>query len=172
MTTATPDTTDDDIYALATRIVAQLTYRRERIAVAESLTGGLLAAAITAAPGASDVFTAGIVAYLPETKTALLGVPASIIDTAGVVSKPVAEAMAVGAAEHGNADWGIGTTGVAGPAAHGGRPPGDVVIGLRSPDGSVHSVEHRLNGDRGTVRRQSVAAALRLLLTGMTDVAN
>src|SRR5690606_38817435 len=89
----------------ADAVVAELRRRGQLLASAESLTGGLVAAAFTAVPGVSAVFTSGVVAYTPDRKTALLGVPAELITDAGVVSGEVAAALALGAARVGAAHW-------------------------------------------------------------------
>lgn len=144
-------------------VVAELRRRGQLLACAESLTGGLVAAAFTAVPGVSAVFTTGVVAYTPDRKTALLGVPAELITAAGVVSGEVAAALALGAARVGAAQWGIGTTGAAGPESHGGQPPGTVWIAVAEPDGTVTPRRLTLPGDRDDVRRDTVTAAVRLL---------
>lgn len=160
----------------ASAIVTELTRRGQTVACAESLTGGLVAAALTAVPGASAVFTAGIVAYTPRAKTALAGVAAELIDTAGLVSGEVAWALALGARRHGGADWGIGTTGAAGPESHDGQPPGTVWIAVAEPTGDVRSRQLTLPGGRDDVRRDTVTAVLgmlseRLGLAGRENVA-
>lgn len=148
----------------AADIVAALKRRGQHLACAESLTGGLFAAAVTAAPGASAVFTAGIVAYTPRMKTELLGVPVEVIDSAGVVSREVAAALALGARDRTGADWGVGTTGAAGPEAHGGQPPGTVWIAVADPSGEVTARKLALSGGRAEVCRATVEAAKGLLM--------
>ncbi|GAA4924591.1 nicotinamide-nucleotide amidase [Stackebrandtia albiflava] len=148
----------------AADVVTRLRDDDRSLAVAESLTGGLLAASLVEVPGSSAVFTAGVVAYTPHMKTRLLDVPAALIDTHGVVSAEVAAALAVGARRRGEADWGIGTTGAAGPEPHGGQPPGTVWLAVAGPDGEPVARGHHLPGDRAQVRNASVELALRLLL--------
>lgn len=150
----------------AGEIVEALTRRGQCLAVAESLTGGLVAGELTAVPGAGSVFTAGFVAYVPQMKIALLGVPADLIETAGVVSRDVASAMAVGARRHGLADWGIGTTGAAGPDSHGGQEPGTVCVAVAGPDG-VTSESRVFQGGREHVRRETTRLSLDLLADGL-----
>src|SRR5579863_10776814 len=95
------------------------------VAVAESCTGGLLGAALTAVPGSSRYLRGGVIAYANEVKTALLGVPEPLIAQAGAVSAEVAEAMAAGVRAATGADIGLGITGVAGPGPDGpGKPAG------------------------------------------------
>ena len=111
-------------------ILASLRESRATLAVAESLTGGLLGGAITAIAGSSDVFLGGVIAYQPEVKSELLGISPDIISTQGVVSREVAVAMAQGVREELGSDWAIATTGVAGPGPSGGVPAGRVWIAI------------------------------------------
>eukprot|EP00119_Amphimedon_queenslandica_P022455 XP_019862874.1 PREDICTED: uncharacterized protein LOC109591611 [Amphimedon queenslandica] len=127
------------------------------LAVAESLTGGLVGARLTAIPGASDVFKGAVVAYDSEIKFDLLGVPRG-----PVVSKEAAKAMAVGVRKILGADIGLATTGVAGPDAQEGYPPGTVFLGLALED-RAEAVGVRLPGDRRHVREFSVITLLNLL---------
>lgn len=127
------------------------------LAVAESLTGGLLGARITAVPGASDVFRGGLVAYASEVKFTLLGVPIG-----PVVSAECAKAMAAGVRERLGADVGLATTGVAGPTEQDGQPVGTVFLGLALDD-TVQAERILLPGDRQQIRRYAVISALNLL---------
>lgn len=137
------------------------------LAVAESCTGGLLAGAITAAPGSSEYFKGGIVSYANEVKEALLGVPASVLLTDGAVSEPVARAMAEGVRRCMDTAVGVGVTGVAGPS--GGsleKPVGLVYVAVVTP------LETRVRqdvwaGDRSQIRTASVRAALELLIESL-----
>ena len=146
-----------------------------RIAVAESLTGGLLADALVAVPGASRAFSGGIVAYDTELKRSLLGVDAELLESRGPVDAEVAKQMArgvrracatprVGAAQAVEAEIGLATTGVAGPDPDPatGQPAGTVWVGVSSALGE-RAVLLRSEGDRPRVRAQTVAAALREL---------
>jgi nicotinamide-nucleotide amidase len=148
--------------ALAGRIVAVLTRQRRTIAVAESLTGGLLGATITAIPGASVVFRGGVVAYATDLKAALLGVPAELLAARGAVDPDVAAAMAAGVQRRLGAEVGVATTGVAGPDPAEGKPPGTVHIAVRA-DGSTVVETLALAGSRADIRRQTVARCLRLV---------
>ncbi len=133
------------------------------VAVAESCTGGLLGAALTAVPGSSVYVLGGVIAYDNAVKTGLLGVDATLLEQQGAVSGEVAAAMARGAQERLGADVGLGITGVAGPGAEGGKPAGLVFVAIASPGGGRVV---RLEGDRGRDgnRANAVAAALRLVV--------
>ncbi|WP_432119868.1 CinA family protein [Streptomyces sp. bgisy032] len=155
----------------ATDVVRLLTVKGERLAVAESLTGGLVAAEITSVPGASKVFRGSVTAYATELKHELLGVDAALLSARGAVDAQVAAQMAAGVRKALGADWGIATTGVAGPEPQDGRPVGTVFIAVDGPlapdsvsagGGKVEGL--RLNGDRAEIRRESVRSVLALLL--------
>jgi PncC family amidohydrolase len=131
------------------------------VAVAESCTGGLLGAAITALPGSSRYLRGGVVAYANEVKTRLLDVPAELIEAHGAVSEEVALAMASGVRERLGADLGLAITGVAGPGAEGPKPAGLIWVAAAGP-GQRRAL--RLEGDHGREpnRAAAVRAALRL----------
>lgn len=131
------------------------------VAVAESCTGGLVGAAITSVPGSSKVFLGGTLAYANAVKQQELAVPEALLRSDGAVSESVAAAMASGVRLRYGADFGISTTGIAGPG--GGtpdKPVGTVCVGLCGPDGVAVARTLRFGGDRALVRRWSVAAAL------------
>ena len=159
--------------ASALEILAE---RGQSLAVAESLTGGLLAAEFVAVPGASRVFSGGVVSYNTEIKASLLGVDAELLAQHGAVHERVAAEMATGvcsalAIDGVAASYGISTTGVAGPDAQDGQAVGTVFIGLAGPSGvEVHGL--RLSGDRAAIRSQTVEAAVRMLLDRLKDLAN
>lgn len=146
----------------ASAVVAELLRRHETVATCESLTAGLLVAELTTVPGSSAVVRGGLVTYATDLKTSLAGVPADLVATRGVVSREVAEAMAVGVRRVCGATWGVGLTGVAGPDPLDGRPPGTVCLSVAGPTGAV-SIETVLPGDRAAVRAATVRAALGLL---------
>lgn len=134
------------------------------MAVAESCTGGLLAAALTDPPGASRTFAGGVVAYDNSVKVGLVGVQPRSLAECGAVSEVVAQEMAQGVRRRLGVDVGLSTTGIAGP--DGGtpeKPVGTVWIGVATPEGSWAEV-HRFDGDRDTVRAQTMDAACRLAL--------
>ena len=149
---------------LAQRVVELLTKRGETVAVAESLTGGLVCAAITAIPGASVVLQGGVVAYATELKATLLDVSPELLGERGPVDPDVAVAMAHGVRIRCGATYGLATTGVAGPDSQGGFPPGTVHVAVVSADDSEFVRTLHLPGDRAAVRATSVAAALELLM--------
>jgi nicotinamide-nucleotide amidase len=129
------------------------------IATAESLTGGLVAAALTSVPGASDVFLGGIVTYSIGAKRDLLAVPPGMVAEAGPVSEEVAVAMAEGARLLFDSDLAVATTGAAGPEPHGGRPPGTFCVGVASRSGSLAWTEV-VSGDREEVRTKATDRAI------------
>jgi nicotinamide-nucleotide amidase len=143
-------------------LVRRLSERGETLAVAESLTGGLLAATIVDVPGASRVFRGGLVVYATDLKASLAGVPGALLAERGPVDPDVARALAAGARQRCGADWGLATTGVAGPEPQHGTPVGTVYVACAGP-GAAEVRELRLPGDRAAVRKATVAATLQLL---------
>jgi nicotinamide-nucleotide amidase len=157
--------TSDD---LARSIIEMLIARQKTIAVAESLTGGMVAAELTTVPGSSAAFRGGVVAYATELKAALLGVSTDLLAKHGPVHPEVAEAMAKGVAGRLGASYGIATTGVAGPGPADGHPAGTVFVAVYSPSGSA-VVGLQLTGDRQEVRGQSVRGVLSLLVSALRE---
>ena len=147
----------------AAELIALLTRRQESIAVAESLTGGLLAAALTDVPGASAVFRGGIVAYATELKAVLLGVDRGVLGTHGAVSAEVAAAMAEGVRDRLGASVGAATTGVAGPDPAEGKPAGTVYIAASAGE-RTRGRRLGLAGGRAAIRAATVREALALVL--------
>ncbi len=123
----------DSADALAQGVHVLLERRGETLATAESLTGGLLAEILTAAPGASKTYVGGVVAYATTLKTDLLRVPEDVVETHGVVSEACARAMADGARELTGATFALATTGVAGPEPQEGQPVGTVHVAVATP---------------------------------------
>lgn len=154
---------------LAPELVALLVARAATIAVAESLTGGLVGAALTDVPGASAVFRGGITAYATDVKAALLEVDDDLLDSHGPVSAEVAAAMARGARRQLGATYGLATTGVAGPGPEAGQEPGTVFVAIAGPDGE-RGRRCRFSGDRTMIRKQAVAAALALAADALVEV--
>jgi nicotinamide-nucleotide amidase len=149
-------------------VLEELARRNETLAVAESLTGGLLAASIVDIPGASRVFRGGLVVYATDLKASLAGVDAALLAERGPVDPDVATALADGARRRCAADWGIATTGVAGPDPQNGIEPGTAYVAVVGPD-RVDVAALKLTGGRAAIRAATVAAALDLLtrLTGL-----
>jgi nicotinamide-nucleotide amidase len=148
---------------LAGEVLGLLTRTGQTLATAESLTGGLVAAALTDVPGASSVFRGGVVAYATELKARLLGVDTLMLKEHGPVYAPVAAAMAEGVRKRLQATVGVATTGVAGPAPQDGHPPGTVHIAVSLADDTVVRTI-ALPGNRDEVRRLTVERVLGLLL--------
>ncbi|WP_405602767.1 CinA family protein [Streptomyces sp. NBC_01410] len=147
----------------AARVLALLAERGETLAVAESLTGGLVAAELTAVPGASKTFRGSVTAYATTLKRDVLGVDGTLLAERGAVDPEVARQMAAGAREVLGASWGIATTGVAGPEPQDGQPVGTVYVAVAGPDGTGKVAALRLNGGRVDIRRESVRSVLELL---------
>ena len=147
---------------LLDKVILGLKKGQWTISTAESLTGGLLSEALTRLPGASDYFVGGIISYSPRIKIEGVGVDPSIIRKFGVVSAPVAQAMALGIAKRFKTRIGLSTTGVAGPDAHSGMPVGTVFVGL-ALDGVCKTNRLGLRGDRQDIRQAAVLQALRLV---------
>jgi len=150
-------------------VVARLlTDRGETVAVAESCTGGMLGARLTARPGSSAYVLGGVIAYADRVKRELLGVPAATLAAHGAVSAPAARAMAEGARARTGASWALAITGIAGPGGGGpGKPVGLVFIACAGPDGT-EVTRHVFRGDRDGVRERSVTHALHLLRRRLT----
>jgi PncC family amidohydrolase len=152
-----------DAFPEARRLGDLLRRRGLHVAVAESCTGGLLGAALTAVAGSSDYMLGGIVAYADAVKLAQLGIDEALLRAHGAVSEEVARAMATGVRERLQADMGLAITGVAGPSASAGKPAGLIWIAVAGPafdSGALRT--RRLDGDRG--REANRAAAVRAVL--------
>ncbi|HZS14908.1 MAG TPA: CinA family protein [Candidatus Dormibacteraeota bacterium] len=157
-----------DDFPEAARTGELLRGRGWRVAVAESCTGGLLGAALTAVPGSSDYVLGGVLAYANEVKTALLGVDPELLAVHGAVSEEVARAMAEGVRNALQADVAAAVTGVAGPAAESSsKPAGLVFVAVAGPGGSTRVV--RLDEDLG--REGNRAAAVRAALQLIAEMA-
>jgi nicotinamide-nucleotide amidase len=154
------------VLVLAQALIDEARTKRLKIATAESCTGGLIAAALTEIPGASEVLDRGFIVYSNTSKTKLLGVRAALIIRCGAVSEEVAQAMAEGALKNSAADVAVSCTGIAGPA--GGSP--DKPVGLvhlaAARSGQTTLAEERRFGDlgRAEIRMRSVEAGIKLML--------
>lgn len=145
----------------AAALLDALAARSLTVAVAESLTGGLVLSTLVEVPGASRALRGGIVAYATELKASLLDVDLALLDAHGAVDPLVARQMAVGVARRLGADLGLATTGVAGPDPQGGHPPGTAfVAGALASE--VRSLELSIAGGRSEVRAGVVDAVLEL----------
>lgn len=155
----------NELLADIEKLLDEFKQRGWRLATAESCTGGLIAAALSEIPGASDVLDSGFVTYSNTAKHDLLDVPKDLIASAGAVSAEVAEAMAMGALAHSSADIAVSATGIAGPG--GGtpdKPVGLVYLGTaRRGAGPARHERHLFVGDRTAIRLATVDAAIALL---------
>jgi len=160
----------DAVLDLVEAVLAACRARRLRLATAESCTGGLIAGALTAVSGSSDVVERGFVTYTNDSKTEMLGVPAALITAHGAVSEPVARAMAEGALARSPADVTVAVTGIAGPAGGSpGKPVGLVHLAAARRGGATLHERRVFAGDRAAVREQTVETALRMIVRLVTN---
>jgi nicotinamide-nucleotide amidase len=156
--------TDQALARLAVRVGRHLLDSRRSVATAESCTGGWIAKALTDIAGSSQWFTEGFVTYSNESKVLSLGVPVSVLQAEGAVSEAAVRAMATGALKRSGAQLSVAVTGIAGPGgAVAGKPVGTVWLGWSQRRGRAIQVAVQLKhfrGDRETVRRKTVRAAL------------
>jgi nicotinamide-nucleotide amidase len=161
-----------DLVDLVAQLHRLLRSRRATLATAESLTGGLIAAAITEVAGSSATFRGGVVSYATDLKASLLGVDPTVLGRHGPVHAEVAAAMARGVRDRLRATYGLASTGVAGPDGQHGRPPGEVHLALAGPDVGhfgvvVKSLE--LAGDRAAVRSAAVRHAVAMTVDSLRN---
>lgn len=147
----------------STGLIRELILRGQTVATAESLTGGQVAAAITAVPGSSAAFLGGVVAYATAVKVKVLGVSEECVAQHGVISGECAESMAAGVRELTGATYGMATTGVAGPADQEGKPAGTVFVAVAGPRG-VEVARLNPHGNRVQIQWASVEGVVSLLL--------
>ncbi len=145
-------------FAGLTDILEILTQRGETICVAESLTGGGLAEALSSLPGSSQIFRGSVTAYQVEIKNSVLKVPLELISEMGTVSEEVAVSMAAGVKDLLGSTWSISTTGVAGPGPVDGVPAGTVWVAIEGPISQTLQLE--LSGTREIVRNATIAGAI------------
>ncbi|WP_306205617.1 CinA family protein [Actinoplanes sp. RD1] len=150
---------NEDVAAAAA--VHLLVERRETVATAESLTGGLLATTFVEIPGVSAVFRGGLVVYATDLKHTLAGVPEDLLAERGPVDRDVAQALAEGVRERCGADWGLATTGVAGPEPQDGKPVGMVFVAVAGAT-STTVKELSLSGSRAAIRHDTMLSVLEL----------
>jgi nicotinamide-nucleotide amidase len=141
----------------------ELVRRGMTLATAESLTGGVLADLVSAPPGASEAYLGGVVSYATEVKVRILGVRERTVQEFGVVSQQCAREMAEGVRRLLGADWGVSTTGVAGPTTQDDKPVGTVFLAVAGPQGTT-CLERHFEGDRLRIRDGASLAAARLVL--------
>ena len=159
-----------DEQLLGASLHAELLRTRGTVSTAESLTGGALADLLSASPGASETFLGGVVTYAAEAKRRILGVSAETVETHGVVSRECALEMADGVRSLFGTDWGVSTTGVAGPTEQEGKPVGLVFVAVTGPPGT-HCEQLDLQGERAEIRHQVCIRAAILTLERVSGVA-
>jgi nicotinamide-nucleotide amidase len=147
----------------------RLLVRRETVATAESLTAGLLGAALTETPGSSLTYRGGLIVYATDLKAQLAGVSLALLKDRGAVDPDVAAELAAGARERLTATWGLGLTGVAGPDVQDGQPVGTVFVALAGVTGAPVVRSAWVPGDRSGVRTASVEVALQLLYDRLAE---
>ncbi|HWG25105.1 CinA family protein [Actinospica sp.] len=142
---------------------------RLTLAVAESLTGGRVAAAVTAVPGASAVLRGSVTAYATDLKARVLGVDSALLDRVGAVDGEVARQMALGVRKLCGADVGIATTGVAGPSEQDGKAVGTVYVAVVGPDDDAVVSHERFAGDRAEIQQAATRLALSCAVAHLTS---
>lgn len=153
---------------MAASLNAELLRRSATIGTAESLSGGGVASLMTATPGSSKTYVGGVVAYATAVKRDLLDVTEETLARYGAVSAECASEMASGVRSVMGADYGVSTTGVAGPSEQEGKPVGLVYIAIAGP-GGVSTIELHLDGDRAQIRSQACAEALSAAMAAVVD---
>ncbi|HEY4973078.1 MAG TPA: nicotinamide-nucleotide amidohydrolase family protein [Steroidobacteraceae bacterium] len=165
------DLSDQALRALADKAGTLLLAVGQRVATAESCTGGWVAKCLTDVPGSSQWFERGYVTYSNLAKEQSIGVAASVIETFGAVSRPTVEQMAAGALHDSGADMAVAITGIAGPdGGSADKPVGLVWFALAQRAAQPQAEQHRFAGDREAIRRAAVAVALRLVIAAATTV--
>lgn len=160
---------DNEVLCAARQVISLGSDGGLTVGTAESCTGGLVAGALTAVPGSSEVVLGGVVSYACSVKHRVLGVEQDVLDGVGAVSRECAGQMAEGARRALGCDVAVSVTGIAGPGgAEPGKPVGTVWFGLATPRGTQEHVCH-LAGDRDGVRREAVLEALSLLRDGLVE---
>lgn len=172
MTGPEPAAQSPELAAQLEQLHRMLGERGQTVAVAESMTGGLLAAALTSTAGASATFRGGLVVYATDLKSRLAGVDEDVLAEHGPVAAQVALELARGVRSRLSASWGVGVTGVAGPQPQDGKAVGTVFLSVAGPGDGIESVsELNLTGDRNTIRMQTVEQAVALLAGAVTHLA-
>jgi nicotinamide-nucleotide amidase len=162
--------TDDYLSSLSKRVGAALQSAGQRLAVAESCTGGWIAQCITETAGSSAWFECGFVTYSNAAKQAMLGVPAMLLSSYGAVSAEAVGSMTEGVLERSSADWALAVSGIAGPSGGApGKPVGTIWIAWQRRGEAARILHFTGSGDRHNIRAQTVAQALEGLLAYLTD---
>ena len=159
-----------DITTLSAEVIDLCRTKGIRITTAESCTGGMIIAALTDIPGSSDVIDRGYITYSNEAKCEMLGVRVEVLSMHGAVSSPVASAMAEGAMKNSDAQLTVSVTGIAGPG--GGtseKPVGTVYIATAYENDRTLYQKHFFDGDRASIRQQTVHAAIHYLKARITS---
>lgn len=158
-----------DIDSVTQKLMTALKDKKIKISTAESCTGGLISKTITDYAGSSSVFERGFVTYCNQAKIEMLGVAKELFQRKGAVSQEVAEEMASGAVKNSHAQIAVSCTGIAGPGGSTPeKPVGLVYIGV-SYNGITHATKHNFDGDRGSVRQQTLYQALQIVLKTIND---
>ena len=158
---------------LAAMVLSELRRRAETVATAESLTGGLLGGLLTEVPGASDSYVGGVISYATRLKATLAGVNRATLQAVGPVAERTATEMASGVCRRCQADWGLATTGVAGPNPQDGHPVGEVFVAVAHPaSGLLRAEALLLSGDRARIRAATTAHAVWLLADALDIAVN
>lgn len=156
----------DSLHSLAARVGARLIARAQKLAIAESCTGGWISKCVTDVPGSSEWFDCGFVTYSNEAKVRLLGVQRALLERHGAVSHETVRQMTAGALANSQADVSVAVSGIAGPSgATPGKPLGTVFLAWQIKGQPSHSELHQLTGDRNAVREQTVRIALEGILS-------
>ncbi|GLB66330.1 CinA family protein [Arthrobacter mangrovi] len=159
-----------DRHNLAEQVILAAVAKGLTISSAESLTAGMVSAALAAVPGASGALQGAVVSYQNRVKSGLLGVDASLLERNGAVDPQVAREMAEGVRRRLEADIAVATTGAAGPEPHGGKPVGTVFVGVATAAGS-RAEAFSFAGGRAEIREQATDAALSALLEAVESAA-
>lgn len=167
-----PEPAGAELPAVLRRLHRRLVECGQTVAVAESMTGGMLAAALTSIAGASASFRGGVVVYATDLKARLAGVSESLLAEQGPVAPQVALELARGVRDRLSASWGVGVTGVAGPEPQDGKAVGTVFLAVSGPGDGIESVsELNLAGNRNTIRLLAVEHAVALLAGAVDNLA-
>lgn len=154
---------------LPTEVHELLLARGETVATAESLTAGLVGAALTTTPGSSATYRGGVIVYATDLKATLAGVSLELLEERGAVDPDVAAAMAAGVRDRLAATWGLGLTGVAGPDPQDGKAVGTLYVGLAGPTGAPEVLSVVVEGNRDQVRSGAVETGLTVLRDRLAD---